>query len=169
MEEPNGEALPTGHRLRKVPGVVVPLPNTVAWIRVDGGRSGGRQFPALGFDAGWARADDVKDTSQLTEAEQLNCRCHDRPEAYLITGPHNQHMPRRLSLTSERKDGRAAMLGVTGQHAGIDKWEGELHRQDDFIHNRVWKGQNSFPLEKFIAQHRNAFVSMTQCAMHVQF
>ena len=74
-----------------------------------------------------------------------------------------------LKPYQREKDGRGAMLGVTGQYAGIDKWEAELHRQDEFVHNRVWKGQSNFPLEKFIAQHRNAFVSMTQCATHVQF
>ena len=38
------------------------------------------------------------------------------------------------------------------------------------IHSRKWKGQSGgFTLEKFIAQHRNAFVSMSQCAAHVNF
>ena len=51
----------------------------------------------------------------------------------------------------------------------MDKWEAELKRQDEFLHNRKWKGNNSFTLERFIAQHRNAFVSMTQCAQYVEF
>ena len=68
-----------------------------------------------------------------------------------------------------KKDGRGAVLSVTSQYAGIDKWEAELKRQDDFLHNRKWKGNNSFTLERFIAQHRNAFVSMTQCAQYVEF
>ena len=33
----------------------------------------------------------------------------------------------------------------------------------------MWKGQSNFSLEKFIAQHRNAFISMEQCAEHVAF
>ena len=53
------------------------------------------------------------------------------------------------------------------QCAGKDKWEAELKHQDDLLHTRIWKGQSKFPLEGFIAQHRNAFVSMQQCAEHV--
>ena len=60
-------------------------------------------------------------------------------------------------------------MSVTNQYAGLDKWEAELKKQDEFLHNRRWKGNNNFPLERFVAQHRNAFVSMTQCSQHVQF
>jgi len=74
-----------------------------------------------------------------------------------------------LSPFQRRKDGRSAFSSVKGQYAGMDKWQAELKKQDEFIHNRRWKGQNNFSLEKFIAQHRNAFVSMTQCADHVEF
>ena len=59
--------------------------------------------------------------------------------------------------------------GLTSQYSGRGKWESEICRQDDLLHNRVWKGQSNFPLEGFIAQHRNAFVSMQQCAKHVSF
>ena len=37
------------------------------------------------------------------------------------------------------------------------------------MHTRLWKGQSNFPLEGFIAQHRNAFVSMKQCAEHIAY
>ena len=67
------------------------------------------------------------------------------------------------------KDGRGAWMALTSQYAGQDKWEAEIKRQDDLLHQRVWKGQSSFPLEGFIAQHRNAYVSMQQCAEHVSY
>ena len=67
------------------------------------------------------------------------------------------------------KDGRNAWFSLKNQYAGNDKWEAELHKQDELLHNRIWKGQSNFSLEKFIAQHRNAFVSMQQCAEHVSF
>ena len=67
------------------------------------------------------------------------------------------------------KDGRGAWLALTSQYAGNDKWEAELKRQDDLLHQHQWKGQNTFPLEGFIGQHRNAFVSMQQCAEHVSY
>ena len=55
------------------------------------------------------------------------------------------------------------------QYAGQDKWEAEIKRQDNLLHTRAWKGQLTFPLEGFIAQHRNAFMSMQQCAEHVEY
>ena len=67
------------------------------------------------------------------------------------------------------KNGRGAYVALTSQYAGRDKWESEICRQDDLLHNWVWKGQSNFPLEGFVAQHWNAFVSMQQCAEHVLF
>ena len=67
------------------------------------------------------------------------------------------------------KNRRGAYAALTSQYAGRDKWESEIHRQDDLLHNQVWKGQSNFPLEGFVAQHLNAFVSMQQCAEHVSF
>ena len=32
-----------------------------------------------------------------------------------------------------------------------------------------WKAQSNVSLERFISQHRNAFVSLQQCSSHVQF
>jgi hypothetical protein len=68
-----------------------------------------------------------------------------------------------------KKQGREAWRSLVNQYAGEDKWQSELKRQDELLHNRQWKGQSNFSLEKFIAQHRNAFVSMRQCAEHVTF
>ena len=67
------------------------------------------------------------------------------------------------------KNGREAMKAFISQFAGEDKWDAELKRMQEVVHTRVWKGNGSFTLEKHIAQHRNAYVSMTQCAEHVSF
>ena len=67
------------------------------------------------------------------------------------------------------KNGCGALLALTDQYAGNDKWEAEICKQDDLLHARVWKGQSNFPLEGFIAQHCNAFVSMQQCAEHITY
>jgi hypothetical protein len=67
------------------------------------------------------------------------------------------------------KNGRDAYLSIRTQYAGKDKWEAEIKRQDDLLHNRQWKGQSNFPLEKFVSQHRNAYVSMQQCSEHIAF
>ena len=67
------------------------------------------------------------------------------------------------------KDGRGAWLAIIAQYAGQDKWEAVLKKQDDLLHNNKWKGQSNFLLDRFVAQQRNAYVSMVQCADHVQF
>ena len=65
------------------------------------------------------------------------------------------------------KDGRAALFAIKNQYAGEDKWETERKRQEDIMHNRMWKGQSNFTLERFIGQHRNAYVMLQQCAEHI--
>ena len=60
-------------------------------------------------------------------------------------------------------------MAITGQYAGKDKWAAEIKQQEQLLHTRVWKGQSNFSLEKFIAQHRNAFVSMQACAEHIPY
>jgi hypothetical protein len=58
------------------------------------------------------------------------------------------------------KNGRDAWHALSNQYAGKDKWEAELKRHEKLLHTGEWKGQSNFTLERFIAQHRNAFVSM---------
>ena len=67
------------------------------------------------------------------------------------------------------KNGRGALQALTNQYARNDKWEAEIHKKDDLLHTQVLKSQSNFPLEGFIAQHRNAFVSMQQCAEHIAY
>ena len=49
-------------------------------------------------------------------------------------------------------------MALMNQYTGENKWEAEIKKQDDL-----------FPLEGFTAQHRNAYVSMQQCAEHVEY
>ena len=51
---------------------------------------------------------------------------------------------------------------LMNQYAGDNKWEAELKKQNNLLHTCIWKGQLSFLLEGFIAQHRNIYVSMEQ-------
>ena len=64
---------------------------------------------------------------------------------------------------------QGAWNALMTQYAGCDKWEAEIKHQDNLLHTHQWKGQSNFPLEGFIAQHQNAFVSMQQCAVHVEY
>jgi hypothetical protein len=65
------------------------------------------------------------------------------------------------------KNGRDAWLALLKQHAGDDKWEAKIKRHEQLLHTREWKGQSNFNLERFIAQHRDAYVSMQAAAKHV--
>ena len=70
---------------------------------------------------------------------------------------------------SRRKYGRGSCLTITNQYAGKYKWASELKQKYKFLHTRKWKSQSIFSLDKFIYQNCNAFVSMQQCAVHVEF
>jgi hypothetical protein len=67
------------------------------------------------------------------------------------------------------KNGRDAWLALSNQYAGNDKWEAEIKRYEQLLHTREWKGQTNFTLERFIQQHRNAYVSMQAAAEHVTY
>ena len=51
------------------------------------------------------------------------------------------------------KDGRGAWIAFKAQYAGKDKWETELKKQVEILHNRKWKGQSQFLLDHHVAQH----------------
>jgi hypothetical protein len=67
------------------------------------------------------------------------------------------------------KDGRGAWFALVNQYAGKDKWQAEIKRYEKLMHTSEWKGQSNFTLERFIAQHRNAYVSMQAAAEHVTY
>jgi hypothetical protein len=65
------------------------------------------------------------------------------------------------------KNGRGAFLALMTQYAGVDKWQAVIKTNENIIHNYVWKGQNNFPLEKFVGQHRSAYVALESAQMHI--
>ena len=67
------------------------------------------------------------------------------------------------------KNGRDAFFSIKQQYAGEDKWQSELRKQEEIVHTRIWKGQGQFTLDRFVAQHRNAFVTMQECAQHIPY
>jgi hypothetical protein len=67
------------------------------------------------------------------------------------------------------KNGRDAWFALSNQYAGKDKWEAEIKHHEQLMHMRLWKGQSNFTLERFIAQHRNAFVSIQAAAKHMTY
>jgi hypothetical protein len=74
-----------------------------------------------------------------------------------------------IKTYQRRKDGRGAYFAIVAQFAGNDKWEAEIKKSTTILHQRKWKGSQNFTLEKFVALHRNAYVSLQACATHVQY
>ena len=74
-----------------------------------------------------------------------------------------------IAPSQRAKDGRAAFLALLAQHAGVDKWEAELKQQETFMKTQVWKGNSNQSMEKFIEQHRAAYISLQRCAEHVVY
>ena len=114
----------------------------------------------------------------LVEEELIDCATHTHPlyrddntslYFYLEEATRSTMYTSSIQPFSRRKDGRGAWFAITNLYAGKDKWGAELKKQDELLHTYKWKGQSNFLLDKFISQHRNAFVSMQQCAFHVEF
>ena len=69
----------------------------------------------------------------------------------------------------KRRDGRNAFISLGNQFAGTDKWELELKKQDSILHNRKWRAQGNYTLEKFCQYHCNAYVMIISCSQHVSY
>ena len=67
---------------------------------------------------------------------------------------------------SRTKDGRKAWKAMVASHVGDDKWENLQREKLRFLMNTIWNGR-SYSLEKFLGQHRSAFVQLEEAAMHV--
>jgi hypothetical protein len=66
------------------------------------------------------------------------------------------------------KNGRAAYMALKEQHAGRAMWDEEARKCKDFLLNRKFTGGTSTTLDRFMAQHRQAFVTMQRCAENIQ-
>jgi len=68
------------------------------------------------------------------------------------------------------KDGRAAYEALNRQHAGEAVWKSHLKKAEAVLHLSKWKGQtSSYSLEKFVANHRDAYLQLEKCSGHVQY
>lgn len=112
------------------------------------------------------------------EAEMVARASHDHPlyrddnaEVYYYIEEATRSTSYAASIKpfTRTKNGRGAWEALTSQYAGRDKWEAEIKRQEQLVHTRVWKGQSNQTLEQFVAQHRNAYVSMQAAAEHVEY
>ena len=96
---------------------------------------------------------------------------NDNSDLYFLLEEATWSTPYAASIKpfQRNRDGEGAWKALTSQYAGKDKWEAEIKKQEQLLHTRIWKGQSNFSLEHFISQHRNAYVSMSACAEHVQY
>jgi hypothetical protein len=74
-----------------------------------------------------------------------------------------------LKSFQQMKNGRGALVSIIQQFTRANKWQAELSMRDKFMHKKVWNGQMLYPLERFIGQHRGAFIAMKEAAEHVPF
>jgi hypothetical protein len=68
-----------------------------------------------------------------------------------------------------KQDGMGAWRSLKEQHAGKDRWDAEVKRETTFLTTQIWKGNGSITLAKHSNKHRNAFISLETCAMHVDY
>jgi hypothetical protein len=68
------------------------------------------------------------------------------------------------------KDGRAAYEALNRQHAGEAVWKSQLKKAEAVLHTSKWTGQSSsYSLEKFVGNHREAYLQLEKCSGHVQY
>ena len=63
-------------------------------------------------------------------------------------------------------NGCAACLAIVDQYTSEDKWQALIKTSEDMIPNCCWKGTMAFSLEKFVGQHRAAYVFLSQYVEH---
>ena len=64
---------------------------------------------------------------------------------------------------------RGAFFALKTQHAGVEKYEEQIRKYEQIIHNDKWKSQSNYPLEKHVAKHRLAYVQMETASQHVTY
>ena len=68
-----------------------------------------------------------------------------------------------------KKDGLGAWKALNDQHAGKDRWDAEVKRESLFLTSNIWKGNGSVTLSKHATKHRNAYISLETCSLHVDY
>ena len=112
------------------------------------------------------------------EGEMIARLSHDNPlyrddnqkvYDYLEEATRNTTFSATIKPFEAARNGRSAHSAILSQHAGEDKWQKELKEQETMIKTRKWKGNSNFSHEKFVEQHRAAYISMQQCSNHVAY
>ena len=70
---------------------------------------------------------------------------------------------------SRSKNGRDAWIALRAQYLGEDKRRAELREVEVILNDREWKGNSSYPLEKFASLHRWCNERLKQIAEHTHY
>ena len=65
------------------------------------------------------------------------------------------------------RDGRGAFMAIQAQHAGKDVWD-KLHKEaESTLQTYKWSGTANVTLAHHMGKHRQAFITLTECAEHI--
>jgi hypothetical protein len=79
---------------------------------------------------------------------------------------HGTQYQAALTPFQQQKDGRAAYLVIKSQFAGEDKWELERVKQEDILHNHVFKGQLKHAGEVCWTASASIHAATSMCSAH---
>ena len=74
-----------------------------------------------------------------------------------------------LTPFEQTRNGRGAFFAIVAQYLGKEKWSKEIEKNTDLITAQKWKGNGTFPMERFIGGHRNAHQALLTASQHVEY
>lgn len=132
----------------------------------------GNPLPALAADSPHSEANgSIEDemVARVSQADPLYRDDNTKVHNYLEEAARSASYAASIKPCQRGKNGKDAWLSLVRHHAGKNKWDLEIKRNNEFLLNRQWKVQSNSPLSSFISQHRSAYISMEQCAEHADF
>jgi hypothetical protein len=65
------------------------------------------------------------------------------------------------------RNGHNAFLAIRAQHAGKDVWDKLVKEAKTILQTRKWSGTTNVTLAQHMGKHRQAFITLTECAEHL--
>jgi hypothetical protein len=62
---------------------------------------------------------------------------------------------------------RNAFIAIRGQHAGKDVWDKLVKEAETILQTQKWSGTTNVTLAQHMGRHRQAFITLTECAEHL--
>ena len=77
--------------------------------------------------------------------------------------------PYHTTVMQFPKKGRQAYQNIVSQHLGDGIWTAEIKLQETILRAHKWTGTGNMPLDRFIRNHRDAYLGLVRASQHVQF